>query len=169
MKQQKSKPSIVIRPYQSSDLPQILQLFKETVHAINQRDYNTEQLQAWAPNNLDTEKWAKSLAEHIAYVAVLDTKVVGFADMNKAGYFDRLFVHKDYQGKLISRRLGLALYQDALKLGLKEVSADVSITALPLAKRMGFQVVKQQTVEKNGQQFINYHMVIKIEPDLSFK
>ena len=69
--------SVIIRKYQPGDLTQITQLFRDTVHAVNQYDHNSVQLQAWAPNELDMGKWAKSLAEHITYVAVLDYQIVG--------------------------------------------------------------------------------------------
>ena len=37
-----------IRPYRSSDCPALAELFYQTVHAVNARDYSPEQLDAWA-------------------------------------------------------------------------------------------------------------------------
>lgn len=156
--------TVIIREFQASDLTQIIHLFKDTVHAINKYDYSYAQLKAWAPDELDVEQWSKSLAEHITYVAVIDGYIVGFADMSKTGYLDRMYVHKDYQGRLISKRLGKALYNAALKLNLKEITSDVSITAMPLAKRLGFELIYQQEVEVRGERFINYHMVMRLRP-----
>ena len=38
---------IIIRTFQKEDLDQVLQLFYETVHTVNAKDYNELQLQAW--------------------------------------------------------------------------------------------------------------------------
>lgn len=40
---------IIIRTFQKGDLEQVLQLFYETIHTVNAKDYNLLQLQAWAP------------------------------------------------------------------------------------------------------------------------
>lgn len=37
---------IIIRTFQKKDLDQVLQLFYETVHTVNAKDYNELQLQA---------------------------------------------------------------------------------------------------------------------------
>lgn len=43
----------IIRAFHKDDLGQVLQLFYETVHTINAKDYNVLQLEAWAPDQLD--------------------------------------------------------------------------------------------------------------------
>lgn len=79
--------------------------------------------------------------------------------MTHEGYLDRLYIHKDYQGLFISLRLFKAIEQSARELGLPAISTDCSITARIPAERMGFKVISEQTVEKKGMTFINYHMV----------
>jgi putative acetyltransferase len=48
---------VVIRDYRSSDATAIVKLFYETVHLVNWRDYSPEQIEAWAPEIPDPEKW----------------------------------------------------------------------------------------------------------------
>lgn len=60
---------IIIRTFQKEDLDQVLQMFYETVHTVNAKDYNDLQLQVWAPDQLDRESWLKSLEKNISYVA----------------------------------------------------------------------------------------------------
>lgn len=40
--------NIQLRAYQSSDCAQLAELFDQTVHTVNARDYTREQLDAWA-------------------------------------------------------------------------------------------------------------------------
>ncbi|OFD06774.1 acetyltransferase [Bacillus thuringiensis] len=106
---------IIIRTFQKEDLETVLQLFYETVHTVNARDYNELQLQAWAPKRLDRERWLQSLEKNICYVAEYRGVIVGFGDYNDEHYIDRLFTHKDYQGKgVASHRYQAKLIQRQL-------------------------------------------------------
>jgi putative acetyltransferase len=149
---------ITIRPFKPSDTPELIQLFRDAVHTINIRHYALEQVAVWAPDDIDQDKWLKSLAENITLVAELDDKIVGFADMTHEGYLDRLYVHKDYQGRFISFRLFKHIEQAARELSLTKITTDCSITARVPAERMGFKVIKEQTVIREGIELINYVM-----------
>ena len=50
-----------IREYKSSDCKEVSELFYNTVHTINNKDYTKEQLDVWATNEIDLEKFNKSL------------------------------------------------------------------------------------------------------------
>ena len=56
---------MTIREYRSSDLREIVELFYDTVHTVNARDYTPEQLNAWADGRVDLAEWGRSLMEHI--------------------------------------------------------------------------------------------------------
>ena len=94
-----------IRAYHPTDCEQIAQLFYETVHTINAKDYTQEQLDAWATGTVDMVLWNQSFLIHDTLVAVQDDKIIGFGDMDQTGYFDRLYVHKDYQRQGIATLL----------------------------------------------------------------
>lgn len=140
-----------IREINAEDLEAIVALFKETVRHVNAKDYTSEQLLAWAPHQIHhtDERW-QSILNNIAYLAEINGIVVGFTDMTIEGYLDRLFVHKDYQGRYISMMLLNKLKSVALKKGIKKITAEVSITAKPLAERLGMHVIKEQNKPRPG-------------------
>ncbi|MCH5435936.1 MULTISPECIES: GNAT family N-acetyltransferase [Bacillus cereus group] len=148
----------IIRAFHKDDLGQVLQLFYETVHTINAKDYNVLQLQAWAPDQLDRESWLKSLEKNISYVADYNGMIVGFGDYNEDHYVDRLFTHKDYQRKRIASYILQKLEQEAVNLGHRGIYTEASITAKPFFESKGFICIKEQKKEHNGQIFINYVM-----------
>ena len=152
--------TIAIRPFKSLDLPAVIQLFKEAVAAINIQHYSPEQIAVWT--DIDSERWLKKLEQNIAFVAEMDSTIVGFADISHEGYLDRMYVHKDYQARWVSLHLFRAIEKAARELGLTKLTTDCSITAKVPAERMGFVVIKEQIVEKNGVQFTNYHMEKKL-------
>ena len=52
---------MIIRDYQPSDCKEITELFYNTVHTVNAKDYTKEQLDVWATGQVDLEKWNQSL------------------------------------------------------------------------------------------------------------
>ncbi|MDQ0496349.1 MULTISPECIES: GNAT family N-acetyltransferase [Paenibacillus] len=150
-----------VRKFYETDIDQIITLFYETVHEINKHDYTKEQLDAWANRaelSQKREAWLKGLSSNISYVVEMDNRIAGFSDMNRDGYLDRLFVHKDYQGQGIASALVSTLESEAKKLCLVDIDTNASITAKLFFERKGYRVLKSQIVERNGVQLINYRM-----------
>lgn len=151
---------IKIRPYTNDDILAVVDLFRNAVQAINIQHYTQEQIAVWT--DINTERWRKSLEQNITFIAEIDGIIVGVADISHEGYLDRLYIHKDYQGRWVSVHLFRAIEKAARELGLSKITTDCSITARKPAERMGFVVIKEQTVEKNGMSFINYAMEKKL-------
>ena len=97
---------MIIREYEETDCKYLTELFYDTVHSVNAKDYTEEQLNAWATGSVNLKEWNKSLLEHFTVVAVEDNIIVGFGDIDKMGYLDRLYVHKDYQNRGIATGIG---------------------------------------------------------------
>lgn len=75
-----------IREYRPEDCREMAALFSDTVHEVNAADYTKEQLDAWAGGKVDTAAWNRSFLEHDTFVAEENGVIVGFADMDAAGY-----------------------------------------------------------------------------------
>lgn len=142
-----------IREYISSDCEQLAELFFQTVHAVNAKDYTQEQLNVWASGHIDLSAWNKSFLEHNTRVAVKNDMIVGFGDIDKSGYLDRLFVHKDYQRQGIATALC-----DELERDFDKITTHASITAKPFFLHRGYRVVREQQVLRNTVVLKNYVM-----------
>ncbi|HAT4455342.1 TPA: GNAT family N-acetyltransferase [Legionella pneumophila] len=154
-------PQFYIRAYRMGDEAEIYQLFYDTVHCINSKDYTEEQLDTWAPKNPDLSSWANSLSKNHSFVAVdaESSEIIGFADLEENGCLNRGFVHKNYQGQGIGKALLLARENRARELGIKQLFSEVSITATPFFEKCGYINIKEQTKVLNGISFINYYMI----------
>lgn len=135
-----------IRPYRSSDCPALAELFYQTVHTACAGDYSPEQLDAWADGRVDLAARDASFRAHDTRVAVEGGVIVGFADLGPDGYLDRLYVHRDWQGRGVASALPAARITHA------------SITARPFFERRGWHVVKEQQVERRGVLLTNFVM-----------
>ena len=52
-----SGPKMIIRHYLPGDCRELADLFYNTVHTINAKDYTREQLDAWASGQVDLSEW----------------------------------------------------------------------------------------------------------------
>jgi len=145
---------MVIRKYQPLDCEALAELFYDTVHTVNAKDYTKEQLDVWATGTVDLEKWNQSFMEHYTLVAVDGEMIIGFGDIDKTGYLDRLFVHSDYQGKGIAAAICEQLEQTVQG----NIITHASITAKPFFEKRGYKVVKEQRVERQGVFLTNFAM-----------
>ena len=144
-----------IRAYLPEDCEQIAELFYQTVHTVNAKDYTQEQLNAWATGTVDLAQWNQSFLEHDTLVAVQDGKIIGFGDMDHTGYLDRLYIHKGHQ-----RQGGATLLCDQLEARFSgnRISTHASITAKPFFAQRGYRVITKQRVERQGVLLVNYRM-----------
>jgi putative acetyltransferase len=147
-----------IRTYKISDTAAIMQLFYDTIHQVNIRDYTKEQVDAWAPSNMDTEAWMNSLKNKFTYVAEEGEHIIGFGELEDNGHIDRFYCHKDFQRKGIGTKILETIEQKARFLGIKNLFTEASITAKPFFISKGFFVVRKQEVERRGQRLINFVM-----------
>ena len=146
---------MIIRHYEPADCKDLANLFYDTVHTVNAKDYTEEQLHVWATGKIDLEEWNESLSEHYAVVALENNGIVGFGDIDQSGYLDRLYVHKDYQRRGIATAIC-----DKLERAVKvdKIVTHASITAKPFFEQRGFTAIKEQQVVRNGIALTNYVM-----------
>ncbi len=100
------------------------------------------------------EKWDQSFKEHFSLVAVDNEIIIGFGDIDRSGYLDRLFVHSDYQRKGVATAICNQLEQEVQG----SIVTHASITARPFFEKRGYKVVKEQQVERRGILLTNFVM-----------
>lgn len=144
-----------LRKYTPSDCAQLAELFYQTVHSVNAKDYTKEQLDAWATGEVDLQAWDASFRAHRTIVATGSSKIVGFGDMDETGYLDRLYVHKDYQGQGVASAICDELERFAAG---KTITTHASITAKPFFLHRGYRVVRKQEVIRRGVVLTNFVM-----------
>ena len=111
-------------------------------------------MDVWATGTVDLKEWDKSFTEHYTIVAIDNNIIVGFGDIDKTGYLDRLYVHADYQGKGVATAICNRLEQAVQG----KITTHASITAKPFFEKRGYKVVKEQQVERQGIYLINFCM-----------
>ncbi|MGR3764539.1 GNAT family N-acetyltransferase [Rossellomorea sp. NS-SX7] len=150
---------MLIRKFHKRDAEMTMNLFKETITAVNLGDYSKTQVDVWANSITSTKKWVHRLEESIAYVAVKDELIVGLVNINNLGEIDLLYVHKDHQRNGIGASLLSKVEKIARTMELTELFTEASITARPFFESKGYKVVKKQIKQVKGTDFVNYKML----------
>ncbi|MFP9114160.1 GNAT family N-acetyltransferase [Flavobacterium sp. RHBU_3] len=149
---------VKLRPFVAEDIYDVVSLFRDTIHFVNAKDYTIEQLNAWAPAQIDGARWCAKLVEHFTVVAESGGVICGFGDLHDNGYFDHLFVHKDYQGIGVGSLIVREIERSAVAKGIPVLEVHVSITAKTFFLNKGYVIETEQQVEYNGQLFTNFRM-----------
>lgn len=154
-----------IRSYTPEDTYQIIELFYNTVHEVNIKDYTEAQVNAWAPKATDNqqwqnslEHWENSLSRKITYIAEQEGRILGFAELEDNGHIDRFYCHKDFQGQGIGACLYNTIESKARSLKLNRLFVEASITAKPFFERQGFKAIAKQEVSLRGATLANFRM-----------
>ncbi|WP_172189215.1 GNAT family N-acetyltransferase [Lentilactobacillus kribbianus] len=144
---------IKVRNYLVDDLNKVYDLFQNTVHVVNSKDYSENQIKAWI--NIDTTKLNNNLLSTHSKVITQDNAILGFGNVDDTGYIDMFFIHADYQNKgLGSVLLSRLEYEVSTKL----LFVHASITSRAFFEHKGYQVKQENHVQVRGQKFINYTM-----------
>ena len=150
-----------IRKLRKGEEKEIWRLFYNTIHNINIKDYNENEIAAWAPDDLDINIAIKKFREIKPFVVITEGKIIGYADIQPDGYIDHFYCHYNYQGQGVGSALFSALEKEARERGILEMYSNVSITARPFFEAMGFSVEKEQFIHMKDQKLKNYRMVRK--------
>lgn len=151
--------NLTIRRGEPGDLPALQQLFVDTVTSVCCHDYNDRQIEAWTSGVENRDRWNDIITSQFLLVASDQQQIVGFCSLANENHVDLLFVHKDYQRRGIANRLYAGIEQQAINLGQKQLSSDVSKTARLFFEKMGFDLITPQTVIRHGIELVNFRMI----------
>ena len=156
-----------VRRYAPGEEMLLLEVFRSAVRLIASCDYMPEQVEAWAPRNLDLAAWQARIRGLNPFVAVLGGDLVGYADIQPTGYVDHFYVSGHHPRRNIGSLLMMRLLEEAVSLGLSVLTSDVSVTAQPLFAKFGFSVVERRNTQILGVVMPNVLMSCNLESALT--
>ncbi len=150
---------IEIRKYHPEDVQALANIYFNTIHKINIQHYTQEQVDVWAPkSSLETEGWAKKFLRTKPFIAVIESKIVGFAEFEPNGHIDCFYCHHEWIGKGVGKALIKAIFEKAREYKVDTIFSEVSITAKPFFESQGFRVIAEQTIVRKNVELTNYKM-----------
>lgn len=148
----------MIRIYQHGDEVAIAEIFTAAVHEIASKDYSLEQCMAWSSREVNYEHWKRRCELKRPFVAVVDSEIAGFLELDPHGHIDCAYVNPQFQRRGIMSRLVEHAVDSCFALGINRVYADASICAKPMFEKLGFRTTEERLVSVNGMQLLNYRV-----------
>ena len=153
---------VLVRKALPEDIEIISRLFRNTIKTVNACDYEPQQLRIWSSKYEDKVWWKDRIRTDFFLVAEKENRILGFCSINSEGVLGLMYVHKDYQGNGVGTLLMNELVRYSIKLNIREIVSDVSITAKPFFEKMGFKNTGRQKKVLEGIEFYNIRMSKKI-------
>jgi GNAT superfamily N-acetyltransferase len=147
-----------IRLFHPDDTPTLMQLFYETVHQVNCRDYSPEQLVAWAPPDMEEGQWRSRLSQPTTFVALFHEIIVGFCEFAADGHIGCFYTHYQHQEQGVGTALLEKVQGIAQQQQLRQLYTEASITARPFFEHHGFETLAAQQVARRGVLLGNFRM-----------
>ena len=147
-----------IREFRIGDAAALRAVFFSSVRELANQDYTAAQLEAWAPEQYDPCEWAERMAGLRPFVAEIDRRAAGYADLQATGYIDHFYVAAPFAGRGVGRTLMDHIHDSAPRRQIAELWADVSLTAESFFAKRGFAVEGRNTVWVRGVALSNARM-----------
>lgn len=149
---------ITVREFQPVDAPALREVFESAIHGTARRDYTRLQVDTWAPRDHDPVAWAARMKGILPFVALVDGRIAGYADLQTSGHIDHFYVAAEAGGQGVGGRLMLRILAQAETLELAELTSHVSLTAQPFFAHFGFEVVEHRVFDVRGVEMRNAAM-----------
>jgi len=124
-----------------SDADAVCEVVRRSIVDLCQADHHgdPDTLAKWLVNKTPAnfERWIAS-EEHIALAAEIDGALVGFGLLNLQGQIALLYVAPNARFRGVSKSLLASLEKEAIAVGIRELSLESSLTALPFYSRCGY-------------------------------
>jgi len=147
-----------VHDFRLGDEPALRVVFESAIHEVARRDYSQLQVDAWASRDYDVEAWAQRMRGIAPFVASLDGRIAGYADVQANGYVDHFYVASWAGGQGVGGRLMQRILTRAEELALAELTSHVSLTAQPFFAHFGFAVVEHRVFLVRGVEMRNAAM-----------
>ncbi|ORM65356.1 GNAT family N-acetyltransferase [Pantoea rodasii] len=139
-----------IRRFKDGDASALFDVFSSSIRDLASRDYTPQQIEVWASKDIDPQQWASHMKALNPFVVEVKGRIAGYADVQSNGYIDHFYVSGAYAKQGVGSLLMKGLHEEAERLGLNELTSNVSKTAESFFERQGFTVVKRNLPVRQG-------------------
>jgi len=149
-----------IRTYEPKDTAFLCGVFFDSVRVLGRRDYNEEQVKAWAPSMPDQANFEDRARDgRLVLVAVDESDApIAYGELESNGHIDHLYCRPEVAGTGIASTLYDRMEQKARELQMTKLFGEASEAARRLFLAKDFTEVKRQEFLLRGVSVHNYLM-----------
>jgi len=135
--EKEAKVRCIIRRAAPADAEQITPVHVTSIRTLCAKDYTQEQIDAWAGWKSPDKYRAAMAAGEVFFVAEVDGRVVGFSVLH-GDEVKAVYIHPDYVGQGIGRRLLDAVEAEAGDRGVELLQLTSTLTSVGFYETCGY-------------------------------
>jgi putative acetyltransferase len=154
-----------IRAFRSADAPALARIFHAAVHQIGRLHYSLEQLNAWAPEAPDPDRFLERGADGRTLLVAADDKdePLAYGDLEANGHIDHLYCRPDVAGTGVASALYERLEAAARDSGIGRLHVEASEPARRFFLRKSFVVLQRREFILGGVAIHNFAMEKRLD------
>lgn len=138
-----------IRRSTIEDSVDLAKLARATIRKVNGKDHDNAIIDEWSKGNT-AALYRATEKERIRFVAVENKKIIGFTDMLPDGELMSLYVHPQFLGIGVGKRLLAHIENVAKTMGIEIMHCQSSVNAKKFYEKHGYNVTKPAYWRING-------------------
>ena len=137
-----------IRRARDEDYAGIARLRRQTIRAVNSKDYPADVIHSWSAE-AGAQRFRESADTCKRWVALDKDRIIGFCEHSLECELTRMYVHPDRLRKGVGSRLLKVAEESLKKQGCQEISLESTLTAKDFYAKNGYQVHKKTLYKGN--------------------
>ena len=149
---------MMLREYLASDAEALAAIYRDAVIGIGSSAYDVQQIAVWSSYPEDIEQFRKLLSLGLTLVAVEDSRLVAFGQLNPSDHIAFLYTASDFARHGYATEIYKRLEAYAVEQGSKHLHTEASRISKHFFVKMGFRVVETELAERQGVQLERFKM-----------
>lgn len=156
--------TLEIRRALHSDAAKMINAHRRSIREICFKDYNPEQIEAWAGRDFREEHWHKTMDRDLVWViSDSENNIHGFGHLkfreNTEAEIAGLYFAPEVVGKGLGKKMAAIIFEECQKNNVKTVFLCATKTAKAFYQSVGFQQVgEESTIDLGGHKLACYNM-----------
>ncbi|ODA36855.1 hypothetical protein A6X21_01840 [Planctopirus hydrillae] len=138
------------RPCRGDEMGLLRELFVAAVMELTGGEYSLEQRRAWVSSAADKVEFCARMEARQPFVAILQERIAGYADLQPDGLIDHFYVAPWAKGQRVASGMLQHIEELAQSKEMTTIHSFVSLTAEPFFLQKKFVVVEQRIATRAG-------------------
>lgn len=140
----------MIRPYQSSDVPALADLYHDAVWETGAQVYDAAQVEVWAAAVQDLAWFQRSLEQGLTLVAIAEAQIAAFGQLHPLDHVAFLYTASRFARQGYATEIYRRLETHARQHNMKKIRTEASRISKFFFLKEGYEVVETEWVERQG-------------------
>jgi putative acetyltransferase len=144
--------------YQRQDAETLAAIYRDAVIGIGSSAYDAKQIEVWSSYPEDIEEFRQLLSQGLTIVALHDSQVVAFGQLNPLDHIAFLYTASHFSRFGYATKIYQHLEAYAIQQGVERLHTEASRISKHFFLKMGFSMIEAEIVERKAVKIERFKM-----------